>query len=180
MILECPEGLFGPGCSLRFVVKTRIASFNTMIMVLHRCPSHNCSNKGKCSIEDGTCLCYANWTGTACNESLQLDAVTSSVQASSVVRTVFPTSSPACDHMCSSTLFPDTSPVSGCDHLSKVQGSHCDTGALAIFVLCIFLTTSVILHIFFCLRLKVDSQQERKHPRRFRIVMQESSSDFDT
>lgn len=44
ILLECPVGLFGSGCSQRCL----------------------CQNGGTCDHMDGHCSCPSGWTGTAC------------------------------------------------------------------------------------------------------------------
>lgn len=171
-------------------------------LYLCRCPAHNCSGNGQCSAVDGTCLCSGNWTGPFCNLSLLMTVSSTSVHLDDLERSfiisnsIYPSPSSSATTSIvtgplpvshSNSIYPSSSattsivtgplPASRSVTSDQFGDHHCETGALAIFVLCILIAASLILHIFFCLRLKVSSQiHEKDKKQKLPIILQESSS----
>ena len=182
---------------------------------VNRCPSHNCSDHGKCSHVDGTCSCSANWTGTICNQTQSSPPPASSTLPSPASSTLpSPSSfyksqvilSPSSTLLrevgaqtLSSTLSEEPSRAVSSralsseslqdSHLPKAPNLHCENGALAIFVLCVFIIASVIVHLFICLKVRrspaasspasANLAPRKRQQRSYTALMQQDSTSSD-
>lgn len=134
-----------------------------------RCPIHNCSGNGKCSSVDGSCVCSANWTGVACNDSLQWEIDSLNSTFSMIAATHTSSWNEVFSHTSVNSILSEdglsltksiSSLIAHCGNdnncLSNVHSvtHNCRNCGIAILVLCTIVTASVVIHIFICVGLK--------------------------
>lgn len=160
-----------------------------------RCPSHNCSGHGKCSSVDGSCVCTANWTGLACNQTVlsfssrsmlgsfvssrPVGRVTTSQQLTTYTRLPlnYLTSSPGL-HSCSDT--------------NLTVRNWNEYYEWIVVAVCLIALSSLVVHVSLCVKMRRHSgkvlaaihspsqtrtKRLRKKRKRFTPILQESSSD---
>ena len=135
-----------------------------MLFNFCRC-ADKCTENGQCSSFDGTCVCSNNWTGIACNESVQWNVTSLSISPTdfSVVHYSTFNSLSISTAILEQTLECPSASISAAtnDGLEIHQSANCRNCGLAIFVFCAIATASVIVHLFLVIHLNAKRQKQR-------------------